>query len=438
MRFRLSSLLHKVFFSGLIMVVISCLADEDQSPDIKKFIFGYGSYEFGQIVHGWDKRSENINEPSIAHVWQQRLYMQLGFNARVKEHALVTVAGEGLVTYSWAKQQEMYGTLQPKFHFYPDHVEGRYSFFGLDRPYLEIGAGLFPYKYNPDVRNLGEFLFRTGTYPGYIINEFDFPLKRLLGFRVSSTLFESLHQDLMLTSEPYIVPLQDFGLSYLFSYSIGKFLEIGGGIFFDHLWSVNPDYTTPEVPQNMIVDTSTQETDSSYYTFKGTKVMARLVFDPKGFFNIDIFGENDLRLYAEWAIIGLKNYPVHYNDITQRMPFMIGFNVPAFKILDVLALELELYNSPYPNSYANSFNGSFHLPQPHIEPRMQDVINYDRDDLKWSIYIAKKLAGCFELIGQVAFDHVRMTRHDDREQDREEVLRQPGDWHYRFKCRFEF
>jgi len=41
--------------------------------------------------------------------------MQLGFNARIKEHAFVTVAGEGLVTYSWAKQQEMYGTLQPKF-----------------------------------------------------------------------------------------------------------------------------------------------------------------------------------------------------------------------------------------------------------------------------------------------------------------------------------
>lgn len=427
-----------VLFTGfLLLFAITCLADGDQNQDVKTSINGSGSYEFGQIVRGWDKRSESTEEPCITHVWQQRLYMQLGFSAIVKERAKITLAGEGLVTYSWAKQQEFYETVEPKFHFYPHHVEGCYSFFGLEKPYLEVGVGLFPYKYNPEVRNLGEFLFRTGTYPGYIINEFDFPLKRLLGFRVSSTLFENLRQDIMLISEPYVVPLQDFGLSYLLSYSIGKILNVGGGIFFDHLWSVNPKYTTPEVPQNMIIDTSTGETDSSYYTFKGTKVMARLTFDPKGFFKTDIFGENDLKFYAEWAIIGLKDYPVHYNDIDQRMPFMIGFNFPAFKIFDVLALEMEWYHSPYPNSYANVYQGS-NLPLPYIDPRMQDVINYDRDDLKWSIYVAKELAGCFEIIGQAAFDHVHMTRHDDREQDREEVLRRPGDWHYRFKFRFGF
>lgn len=33
--------------------------------------------------------------------------------------------------------------------------------------------GYFPYKFNPDATNLGEFLFRTGTYPLYLISNFN-------------------------------------------------------------------------------------------------------------------------------------------------------------------------------------------------------------------------------------------------------------------------
>ncbi len=64
-----------------------------------------------------------------------------------------------------------------------------------------------------------------------------------------------------------------------------------------------------------------------------------------------LFGKNDLKLYAEGAILGCENYPGWYNNIYDRMPIMFGFNFPTFKLLDVLAIEAEYFPSPYKNSY---------------------------------------------------------------------------------------
>ena len=79
-----------------------------------------------------------------------------------------------------------------------------------------------------------------------------------------------------------------------------------------------------------------------------------------------------------------------------------------------------------------------YLPKPYQYARTQGVIDYEQDDFKWSVYAQKKLAGCFSLIGQVANDHIRMLRHDDRETDREEVLRKKEDWHYMVKVKYEY
>ena len=65
--------------------------------------------------------------------------------------------------------------------------------------------------------------------------------------------------------------------------------------------------------------------------------MARVCFDFKKFFNTNIFGDQDLKLYCEAAILGVKDYKLYYNNLVQRIPVMVGFNVPAFKILDLIA-----------------------------------------------------------------------------------------------------
>ena len=87
-------------------------------------------------------------------------------------------------------------------------AQGIYTF-GDDpkNPPLQIALGYFPFKYNPQATNMGEYLFsyRTGSYPPYIINDFDNCKARLLGLRVSSALLLppliSLHGDVLFTSE---------------------------------------------------------------------------------------------------------------------------------------------------------------------------------------------------------------------------------------------
>jgi len=40
--------------------------------------------------------------------------------------------------------------------------QGIYSFGDLDQPWLQLAAGYFPFKYNPQASNLGEYLYRSG------------------------------------------------------------------------------------------------------------------------------------------------------------------------------------------------------------------------------------------------------------------------------------
>jgi hypothetical protein len=196
------------------------------------------------------------------------------------------IIGESKVTYSWRIQQEFYDDLVPKYYFYPHHMEGSYSFGDPDRPFLRLGAGIFPYKYNPDVRNLGEYLFRTGTYPGFMISEFDFPLTRMTGFRASVHPLEDLNLDVMLINDPIqLPPLGDWGIAVLGDYTVLKAVTIGGGVFFSHLLSVCEEYTTPRYSTNVSYIDSVNN-DTTFYSFRGTKVMGRLTFDPKAFFDL--------------------------------------------------------------------------------------------------------------------------------------------------------
>ena len=429
-------------FGMLAASVWSMSAFADQ-PELRASFSASGSIEAGQVVSGWDRRATNLH---VDHVWMQRAYLQLTLKGELGDHAAAFLGGEDMVTYSWTKQQEKYPTLKPECTFYPHHVEGQYWVGNKDQPLLFFGAGIFPFKYNPDVKNLGEYLYRTGTYPGYLINEFDFPMNRLMGLRMAGNPLSWIKLTGMLTSEPYQLPLLDWGVSGLVDCNIGKVLNIGAGVFFSHLLSINKNYTTPKTFDNIIQDTA-NPADTSYYTFRGTKVMARFSFDPKPFFNTRLFGEDDLRLYAEAAVIGVKDYPVYYDTLWQRVPVMVGFNCPFplnfltrqlwnFALIDMFSLEVEWYGSRYPDSYYRVWTLN-NIPQPYQDPATVGVIDYRKDDWKWSVYAKKKL-GLFTFAGQIANDHVRLVRHDDEAADREEALRTPKDWEWMLKCGFGF
>jgi len=170
--------------------------------------------------------------------------------------------------------------------------------------------------------------------------------------------------------------------------------------------------------------------------------MARFSFDPKGLFSPDatpvaVLGKEDLKLYGEGAILGLKNYPdtdaarnIGYDSLQWRLPVMVGFNVPTFKLLDVLAFEWEYQDSPYPNSVKNPYYDMLPLPmapQPH-------------SDVKWSLYGKKILGRHISIIGQVARDHLMpYTTVDVNEYaDYTDVLLRNTDWWWTLKVRLDF
>jgi hypothetical protein len=129
------------------------------------------------------------------------------------------------------------------------------------------------------------------------------------------------------------------------------------------------------------------------------------------------------------SVLGLKNYPLYYTEMSQRSPIMIGFNLPTFKILDFLTVEAEYLKNPHMNS--DAVPALNRAPRPKSElatrpevpdiadefydggitetnltnPRLYKVNNTD-DDLKWTI-TALKSFGVWNVAFQYGTDHFR-------------------------------
>lgn len=359
--------------------------------------------------------------------------------------------------------------MKPAWSFYVHRADAEYFFGNSDDFKGELNVGYFPYKYNPEVRNLGEYLYRSGTYPGWLVTNFDWSTARLAGLRFGSDLFKVWHNDLMLTSETEMFPYYDVSLSWLTSVKpFGKVLDIGAGIDFARLFSANEGLTTPKFARNLkeikniqystktdpfsgqvVPDTTA---DSSYYTYRGTKLMGRLTFDFKGFLpdgGMGIFGENDGKLYAEAAVLGLENQGVadsahgvfaYYDNLSQRIPIMFGFNIPTCKILDVLAVEAEYYTMPYPDDYGNQLRWSSPqegcpIPATGLGNYLRTQTNaYDTDSWKWSVYASKTFNKHFMLIVQAARDHSRTRSTYALYEDGEEAFVKNSQWYWAIKA----
>ncbi len=439
---------RSIYSAGLVLLfIIYASFAEGDAYDIK--LNGFTSLETGQIIKG------KYRGVDFTHQWLYRGLINAGLSALIKERLHIKIGVEGLLWFNSFPTKQIFNSEnvpQKYFKFYFHQGEGALTIVGdQENPVLQVGAGLFPYKYNPDVRNLGEYLFRSGTYPGYLINVFDFPMNRLCGLRMSSTLFDIWRQDLMLTTATDIPPFFDWSLSYITGLNIGKFLDIGGGILFSNLLSVDKNTTTPKRNDN-ISKIDTVNGDTTYYTFTGTKLMARFSLDVKRIFKPDgkvrlfgtndmflLFGEDDLKIYGEWAVIGLKNYDGYYENVKQRMPWMFGITIPVlpfFRIFDVCAVECEIYENPYPNSYekvADIANSGGSIPVPAAPAGDYTDEMYKNDTWKWSIYARKDILSHMSMILQLSRDHQRVESAFQLHVDEEETMTKKNNWSWMFK-----
>jgi hypothetical protein len=449
-----------------LVITLNTVGSFGEEAEKNYTIGGYGYWLSGQIVSGRPNEIITPDVLALSHQWLSSALVGITIISKPSDRLTLTFKPEMKLYYPIPEKS---GIDTRRLRSVNDirEANGNFIFGNAENPFAELRLGLFNYKYNPDVRDLGEFLFRTGTYPAYIINNFDFAMARLCGLQVRTRPVNNLTLDAIFISELQYYPLYDFSLAFLAEYNFFKAFSFGAGVDFARIIPVDPTKTTiPEkepnpsqvlVPQSSYKKNSADTGYSGRYSFKATKLMARGSFDVKALLGgLDFLGKEDLKVYGEIALTGMpiksvpdSAHPDLYGDISRLMPMVAGFNIPAFKLLDVLSVEVEYFPNRMPNDYNQVASG---VPLPgygnldpltskfYIRPpgkAVYDPLSYKGRDLGWAVYAKKEVVKGFSIIGQAAYDHVRMIDLNGYDQTYE-IMSKHGDWAWMTKMEFSF
>jgi hypothetical protein len=329
--------------------------------------------------------------------------------------------------------------------------------------FLELGW--FQYKYNRDARNLGEYLYRSGTYPGIVYTTDGYQLMDNANYESLGAHFRytqgngMVTHDVNLFAEPFMAPIGDLTPAYEFGLNL-PFFQAGVGAAWNRLFAWRPSRMRPKTPDNTYARITDVRTDAAgnpdtvaiagrldqlvafnpidtavlgHWTKRGLKLMARAAFDFGFLLPADLKGPEDLRIYAEAAVLGWENQGFFYEDRTRRIPVMAGINLPAFKLLDLLSVQAEYYAARFDNirSYTTS---SF--PIWDVESfSAYDPSDYEKDDWKWSVYAVRSLGRLARVRVQAANDHLRLREFLLQQSD-ETLTRRPSHWYYLLRLEF--
>ncbi len=332
--------------------------------------------------------------------------------------------------------------------------------------------GIFPYKYNRDAMNLGEYLYRSGTYPGTVTNSDGFHLLNHAAYDAYGAHFHLSHlqgflgQDLNLFVEPAIKPVGDITPAYELALTF-PFFQMGVGVAYNRLFSFAPSRTRPKNPDNQYIQVDSTLANlsdttlytgpsgaaslaiqnivagpanpaytvtSHYWTQRGVKLMARAALDLGFLLPVGMGGKEGPRLFAEAAVLGWENQLYYYEDRGERIPVMLGFSCPVFTLLDILSFQAEHYSARFNNSQAYNNNGfprwGAFQPGDIVFP-----VNSSRDDWKWSLYAKKSVGRLFHIHAQIANDNLRLRLYNSNQTDMP-LTSNPTHWYYLVRLEF--
>lgn len=471
--------MQKIAFTSLLAALLnSAPASAQESPKIN-FKGAQVFYEFGNIVNGvelaldtldnmWTQRFGGTFELEAARGDRLKLYLGAG---SIFWHAIPAIANQSASKV-----------------FYGDAILTRaYAQFNVgetERPGLVGKLGYFPVKYS-NSRNLGEYLFRTGTYPDFIVTGNGYTAVNtssasVLGTQWTHHITETLSHELFFTSERQSYPLHDFSLTYMAKYN-GGFVKAGLGVQLDRIIPVTPSLTTPNDPKNTYFkyNGATYANNPEYYgdrakaatldgnaaeaakwtaiqtlvdslrtawetnpasqpefekfSFKGIKPLALLALDFKTLFGGDLFRGDEMILYSEAVMMGVENRPIYYENRMDRLAVMLGLNIPTFGLLDNLNVEVERLTAKYINGYRTAREGSLPLPDYHYDQtKGYDPDDWSGDDFKWSVFLDRKIIEGFHIQAQFASDHLRGRRFT-RVVSENSLLVDDSHWYYMVK-----
>jgi hypothetical protein len=410
-----------------------------------------GQFTINRTI-GWISQEATINERFDVNLALGGLFFQFfpfnkGFNYSKVRNSAVSI-GQASATYKFGDPKD---------------------------PSLSVSFGLMPYKYNPDSRNLGEYLFRSTPYPATTINgSWDLissSYSKTKGVLVEMDFLDGKWKnDFLMSISDEVFPLNDMSLAYVTSLEMGA-LEIGAGVNFFHALPTSPSLSTPKSVYNSyfeyqgttyygddlyydqvgkyyeaeavkmrargdtvgaaafeainadykakgnLVDslnindtiTGVKKLDRSYYTYQGILMMGRASLDIGSWIGEGV----DFKVFAEVDLLGWQNYPIFFENRSERMPMMFGVSLPTMGLLDYLTVEAEYWKNRYPIINVKALEDG--LPKVDynlMSPTIDISKPYTKDDLKWSVATQKSIGRYFTVSGQIANDHTRPIRYD--------------------------
>jgi hypothetical protein len=444
--------IKKAFSLVFALWTVSLAMGGEQSSNVT--LNGYGHLQIGQVVKGTNP------ERSLKDEWLASSVLGIQVTGKPSDRLTIITTPELKLLYPYiASKTAASRTYQNQT--YIKEMKGTYVFGDIEDPIASLQLGIFQFKYNPDAKDFGEYLYRTGTYPSWAINNFDYAQKRLCGLNLHMGPWKGLEATALATSELDIWPYHDVSLGLLAGYHPSKVFDIGAGIVFARLLPIREQLTSPTHTSTTGADTERLKgaqyakfpgdtAYSGFYSFQGTKLMLRGSFAPQQLIPVlDVLGKDALKMYFEAAVTALpvKTYPdsAHpdlYGKLSRFMPVVGGFNLPTFDLLDVLSVEVEYFPSQIPNSYAAQISENVPLPSVGaiIDPpnaHGYDPNLYKERTIGWAFFASKELVKGFSLVGQVAYDHMRVQNTNGLE-TYNEVMTKKGDWAWQAKAKFAY
>jgi hypothetical protein len=351
-------LLSKAVWMGMSLGL--CLAAPRADVKVVRSPLQIGTaLDLGQLVKGVNM----VDSVDPIHgLMIQRTGVYLNQVTTVDDKLEIRVGVGGLFFYGFPEIKTNAQSRSIRFGPGVGQAQGIYKFGDVENPSAKLQFGYFPYKYNPDAKNLGEFLFRSGAYPGYEVTGgwsiMNSALYMASGMRLNLNFLDGkLQADANLFLEHDLEPIYDLSPGLVLTYKPSPAFEAGIGAAFSHLLPVNPSKLNSKTYRFLgdslyryVGDTLHSNGASEPYTFQGTKLMARASFNLGAILDNDFIGKEGLKFYTEAALLGVKNYPYFFEDRMARIPIVFGMNLPTFKFFDVLAVEFEYRKRDFPNS----------------------------------------------------------------------------------------
>jgi len=293
-----------------------------------------------------------------------------------------------------------------------------------------IQGGLYDFKYNPDSKNLGEYLLRSEAYPTILESSQGKDFMAHSSSRVAGVEYDVDHgffrQTALLYAEQYNIPVNDISAAYLAAVGSQK-AEIGFGIAYHRFLSLGEEINT-----SLVAPQQAAYIEQQGLEHKAVKTSLHGRLD----FGAILEMEDNFKLYGEVALLGLKSDTLYYKNIKERVPMMMGLDIPTGGILNTFSVEAEYFANPYYGRkyLAKNLGGSNFSPLPYIDNYAKAALpKYARDDWKWSVYAHKALNSWVDLKVRLANDHLRLRNWDGDFEGGEPMTKVSGDQWYLLK-----